>query len=294
VTRVCNKPRVGAVSGCTLPPCHGSLGGQPVTHRPTNRELPIPRHHGPKTGTRLKRGVELPVSRQTEREIARIAGRQRTMLTTAQLIACGLGEDAISYRIRTGRYTEVFRGVVSIVSGDFPPLAREQAALLVCGDGAFLSHHTAAFIRGLRTPHPYDVDVSVVARRVNSRKGIRVHQIRAIDERDVRRHERLLVSSPARALLEIAATLPRGDLREALGNSIERRLIRPRDIEDILERHPGRRGSARLASLSGGEDATVITRSRAACVLEADLRIRPAETTGQRAVRAVRAGFHLA
>jgi very-short-patch-repair endonuclease len=205
----------------------------------------------------------LLISRQTDGEIARIAGRQRTMATTAQLVACGLGKDAISYRMRTGRYTEVFRGVVSIVSGDFPPLAREQAALLVSGDGAFLSHHTAAFIWGLRMPYPYDVDVSVVARRLNSRKGIRAHQIRAIDKRDLRRHERLLVSSPARALLEIAARLRLGDLREALGNGIERRRVTPRDIQDVLARNPHRRGTARLAAVIGDPDATVVTRSRA-------------------------------
>jgi hypothetical protein len=61
------------------------------------------------------------------------------MATTTQLIACGLGEDAVRYRIRAGRYTVVFRGVVSVISGGFPPLAREQAALLACGETAFLS-----------------------------------------------------------------------------------------------------------------------------------------------------------
>ena len=185
------------------------------------------------------------------------------MVTTSQLIACGLGEDAVSYRTRSGRYTEVFRGVVSVVSGEFPPLAREQAALLACGGGAFLSHHTAAFMHGLRKPHPYQIDVTVAGRWVRSRKGLRVHHVREIDKRDVGRHERLVVSSPARALLEIAATLTIGDLRDALGNGIERRVIKPRDIEGILARNPHRRGSGRLSAVTGDPDATVITRSRA-------------------------------
>ncbi len=185
------------------------------------------------------------------------------MATTTQLIACGLGEDAVSYRIRTGRYTVVFRGVVSVVSSGFPPLAREQAALLACGETAFLSHYTAAFIWGLRKPHPYDIDVTVVGRWVKSRKGMRVHHIRALDRRELRREQGLWVSSPARALLEIAATLGTSDLRDAVGDGIAERNFKPRDIEDVLERHPRARGAARLAAVIGDPDATAITRSRA-------------------------------
>jgi hypothetical protein len=205
----------------------------------------------------------LDVSRHADAEIARLAGSQRTMISTAQLIACGAGEDAISYRIRTGRYTVVFRGVVSIIAGDFPPLAREQAALLACGDRAFLSHHTAAFIWGMKEPHPHDIDVTVVGRWVRSRKGIRVHHARAIERAELRHHQGLWVSSPARALLEIAAGLPIITLREALGEGIEHRRLGPNDIDEVLERHPHARGAARLATVIGEPDATAISRSRA-------------------------------
>jgi very-short-patch-repair endonuclease len=205
----------------------------------------------------------LDISRQPEREIARLTGRQRTMATTTQLIACGLGEDAVRYRIRAGRYTVVFRGVVSVISGGFPPLAREQAALLACGETAFLSHHTAAFMWGLRKPHPYDIDVTVVGRWVRSRKGMRVHHIRALDRRELRREKGLRVSSPARALLEIAATLGTSDLRDAVGDGIAERSFKPRDIEEVVERHPHARGAARLAALIGDPDARAITRSHA-------------------------------
>jgi very-short-patch-repair endonuclease len=203
------------------------------------------------------------VADSQESEIARLAGHQRTMLGIEQLLACGLGKGAVKYRVRTGRYTEVFRGVISVVSDEFPPLAREQAALIACRAGAFLSHHTAAFIWGLRQNHPHDIDVTVVDRYVRSRKGIRVHHTCAVDKRDVRRHEGLWVSSPARALLEIAATLNQTDLRDAVGNGIESRRIKPGDLEDILARNEGRRGSARLANVTGDPDAVAITRSKA-------------------------------
>jgi hypothetical protein len=85
-----------------------------------------------------------------DRAVAAVAGSQRTIVTREQLIAGGLGPKAIAHRLRTGRLQRVFRGVYAVGCGELPPLAREQAALLVCGEGAFLSHHTAAFVWGSR------------------------------------------------------------------------------------------------------------------------------------------------
>jgi hypothetical protein len=96
----------------------------------------------------------------------------------------------------------------------------------------------------MREPHPFDIDVTLVGRYVRSRKGIRVHHVRAIDRADLRYHEGLWVSSPARALLEIAAGLPIIPLYDALGEGIAHRRLGPRDVEEVLERHPHARGAA--------------------------------------------------
>jgi very-short-patch-repair endonuclease len=92
---------------------------------------------------------------------------------------------------------------------------------------------------------------------------LRVHRIKGVDDREVRRHEGLLVSSPARAVLEIAATLPRHELADALGKGLADRVINRREIDSVLARNKGCRGAARLADLIGDEVATTITRSRA-------------------------------
>ncbi|MBV9940666.1 MAG: type IV toxin-antitoxin system AbiEi family antitoxin domain-containing protein, partial [Solirubrobacterales bacterium] len=101
--------------------------------------------------------------------IGRIAARQRTMVSAEQLYASGVSKRAIEYRVLTGRLHPEFRGVYSVGCGELPPLAREQAALLACGEHAFLTHHTSAFIWGLRKAHPFEVDVSVLGRSCASR-----------------------------------------------------------------------------------------------------------------------------
>ena len=109
---------------------------------------------------------------------------------------------------------------------------------------------------------PATVDVTIVGRVCGLRKGIRVHRIRAIEDRDVRHHEGLWVSSPARAVLEVAAVAP-GELVDLMDEGLARRLLNRRDLEAVLARNRPCRGAARLAALLGDESAMTITRSDA-------------------------------
>ncbi|HYB29850.1 MAG TPA: DUF559 domain-containing protein [Solirubrobacteraceae bacterium] len=201
---------------------------------------------------------------RADRDLAasRIAARQRTLLTTEQLVACGLENDAVTYRLKVGRLHVVFRGVLSMGCGELPPLARELGALLACGKGSFISHGSAAFVWGLRREPPAKVEVTVVGRCCGSRTGMRVHRIREIDRRELRRHEGLWLSSPARVCLEVAATSP-SDVPDLIDAGLGNRLLNRQDIEAVMRCHRGHRGVARLAATVGDESAMTITRSRA-------------------------------
>jgi very-short-patch-repair endonuclease len=194
---------------------------------------------------------------------ARIAGGQRTLLTPAQLADCGLSPDAIRHRLASGRLHVVFRGVYSMGCGVLPPLAREQAALMALGPHTFLSHRSAASVWGMRKTEPDEVEVSVLGRCCESREGIKVHRIKAIDRRGVRRHEDLWVSSPARAVLEVAAVATRDELVEVIDQGLALRRFTSRDLKNVLARNRGRRGAARLAEVIADDTAMAISRSRA-------------------------------
>ncbi len=191
----------------------------------------------------------------------RVAASQRTMITHEQLVACGLGPRAIKWRLETGRLHVEFRGVYSFGCGELPPLAREQAALLACGRGAFLSGLSAAFYWGMRKTAPAPVEVTVVARCCASRDGINVHRIKAIDRRELQHRDGLWVSSPSRAVLEVAAVAPQ-ELLEVIDEGLARRVLNRRELERVLARHRGCRGAARLAAVVGDEDAMTLTRSK--------------------------------
>ena len=195
--------------------------------------------------------------------VARIGARQRTLVTSGQLVACGLSRDAVAYRVRGGGLHLVFPGVYSVGCGELPSLARELAARLWCGEGSFLSHRSAAFVWGMRKNSPAEVEISVVARERRSRNGIRVHRIRAIDQRELQREQGLWVSSPARAVLEVAAVGTRDELVDVIDAGLALRRFTPGDLKLVMARNRPCRGSGRLAEVVADDTTMAISRSKA-------------------------------
>ena len=75
-----------------------------------------------------------------------------------------------------------------------------MAAVLAIGEGAALSHHSAAAIWGFVPPHDGDVHVTVERRGRRSRRGIRVHQTLSLNAVV---HNGLPLTDPARTLRDL-------------------------------------------------------------------------------------------
>lgn len=203
------------------------------------------------------------MSVRTDSAIARFTARQKMLITTAQLAECGLDKDAVAYRVRSKRLHPRFRGVYSVAPGELPPLALELGALLAVGDNSFISHRSAAFVWGLHPMPPPRVEVSVFGRCCGAREDICVHRIQKVRRDELRQHDGLWISSPARAVLEVAATASIAEIADTVNEGQGLRRFKPPELEAMLRRHRGRRGSAKLAQVLGDEDAITITRSRA-------------------------------
>jgi very-short-patch-repair endonuclease len=142
--------------------------------------------------------------------IARFAAHQHGIVTTAQLLGAGVGRRTIARRVTSGLLVPVYRGVYQLgpVSSRW---GREMAAVLACGDGALLSHQTAAAIWGFgRADRVVHVTVHGQARR--SRPGIRVHQTLSLNAAV---HDGLPLTDPARTLRDLARVLPGNELERA-------------------------------------------------------------------------------
>lgn len=109
--------------------------------------------------------------------MARIADAQHGVVTAKQLAAVGLGRPAISERTRGGRLHRIHRGVYAVGHRGLSLHGRFMAAVLACGEGAVLSHGSAAVLWKLLRPLDGPVHVSVpAASGRKSRAGIHIHR----------------------------------------------------------------------------------------------------------------------
>jgi very-short-patch-repair endonuclease len=183
-----------------------------------------------------------PQTRPSDGTIARLAGRQFGVVTRAQLIELGLGEDAIDSRLARGRLHRLHRGVYSVGHAIVPKEGRWLAAVLRLGDGAVLSHGSAAEVWGLRrAEQSRRIDVAA-PRPARSPRGICRHCLQLMPEEMTVRH-RIPVTTLTRTILDIAG----GSSAEALEGTIReaeyRYRLRLAGLETMMRRNPGRRGA---------------------------------------------------
>jgi very-short-patch-repair endonuclease len=189
-----------ARDGAFLPNSSAGSAGWGETHR-IGAELPNP----------SSAGADLVGNAPPDRAIVALAARQHGIVTTAQLLNAGVGRRAIARRVARGWLVPWYRGVYQVgpVSSQW---GREMAGVLACGDGAALSHHSAAAIWGLRPRHHGEVHVTVAGRDSRSRPGLRVHRTLSLNAAV---HNGLPLTDPARTLRDLARVLPSNELERA-------------------------------------------------------------------------------
>jgi predicted transcriptional regulator of viral defense system len=183
-------------------------------------------------------------ARDVDRLIAHLAERQYGVVGRRQLLDAGIGRGAIAPRLASGRLFRLHAGVYAVGHRAITARGRWLAAVLACGDGAVLSHRTAAALWGIRPSSSPRIEVTVPTEGGRARPGIVIHRSRAPLEATV--HERIPVTTPARTLLDLAGTLDAAGLARAVEQAEVLRLFDLRAIEAALEMHRGRRGAARL------------------------------------------------
>jgi very-short-patch-repair endonuclease len=108
---------------------------------------------------------------------AAVASRQHGVATRRQLEAAGFDSKTITRRVRKGQLHRIHRGIYAV--GHRAPSwhGRWMAAVLACGDGAVLSHHSAAALWELLKPIEGAIHVSAptTSGRV-ARRGIHLHR----------------------------------------------------------------------------------------------------------------------
>lgn len=187
--------------------------------------------------------------------VARRAAGQHGVVARSQLEDLGLCNRAIATRVRNGRLHRVHRGVYAVGCAPLTLHARFMAAVLACGDGAFLSHFCAAVLHAMGRWDGREIELTAVRSGAIRRPGLVVHRARALHPRDVMRLDRIAVTTPARTLLDLAGVLSAKQLRRMVRQTLGDRRVTLGELADVLTRANGHRGARSLADLLAA-DAT--------------------------------------
>lgn len=154
-----------------------------------------------------------------------------------QAMAAGVPESTLSSRVRRRTWLRVLPGVYAVDVDPATPTARIRATGLWAGDDSAITGAAAAWWWQLTDAPAEIIDVLVPQRRrMSTIQGICV--IRSdVDEREIDRHRRLRLTTPAATCFRLAR-LGEPDLLEVA----LRTGTRPGDLDEALRLGRGRRG----------------------------------------------------
>jgi very-short-patch-repair endonuclease len=157
------------------------------------------------------------------------------------------------------------RGVFAVGHLAPYPLGDETAALLAAPDGSALGHYSAGSLWGMLTPESGDGLIHIVTRdvRIRPRPGVCIHRSRTLTARDIRIHDGVPVTSPARTLLDLGELLTERECELAYDRALVARIMTAVEVERVLDGAHGRAGKRLLRKLLARQCGPTVTRSEA-------------------------------
>jgi very-short-patch-repair endonuclease len=123
-----------------------------------------------------------------------------------------------------------------------------MAAALSCGEGAVLSHGSAAALWDIGKERTLP-EVSIQRASHLRRSDLVLHRRTGLGPKDITVHHRIPVTTPAMTLLDHACRLSRGSMERMINQADKLGLIKPPALRAFLEEHPRREGVGRLKDL---------------------------------------------
>jgi very-short-patch-repair endonuclease len=205
--------------------------------------------------------------------ISAVAACQYGVISHAQLLEIGLKPRAIARRVEAKRLHVIHRGVYAVGHARISQEGRWLAAVLACGEGAVLSHRSAAALWGIR---PYSGRIEVIARHAHRRGSLLVARRCSLEPSDATDHRAIPCTTPESTLIDFATVAKRHQIDRALREAEFLRIVDFAELTRMADRRP--RGTRELRRmLARVSESTAHTRSELEdrfrdLVLDEDLR----------------------
>jgi very-short-patch-repair endonuclease len=200
-------------------------------------------------------------NRTVEGVVGELAAGSHGVVTRVELLRAGVTVKEIEHRLRTQALLREHRGVYR-VGHRAPTLeARNLAAVRACGHGALLSGRAAAHQLGiLKGPAPPPEVTTPTERRV---PGVTTRRSRRIEAQDRMIYRGIPVTSVARTLVDLAASLSVDDLARACHEAGVRYRTTPSQVEAALARRPNSLRAGTLRRVLRGEVRVALSKLEA-------------------------------
>jgi hypothetical protein len=178
-----------------------------------------------------------------------LARRQHGVLTRRDLLGLGFSAKAIKHRVATGRLHPISTGIYAVGRPELTPHGRWMAAVLVCGEGAVLSHRSAAELLGIGREETGRIDVSVRRECRIRRVGLEVRGRASLPGRSITRSHGIPVTTPVQTLIDLATELKLLRLERAVNEADKLDLVDPETLRRELDGHVGMPGVKTLRTM---------------------------------------------
>jgi predicted transcriptional regulator of viral defense system len=185
-----------------------------------------------------------------EQAIVLLGTAQHAVLGLEQLTDVGLSASGLRSRVARHRLHRIHHRVYALVPSGL--LSREghwMAAVLACGQGAVLSHRTAAALHQLRPTYRVKIDVTVPRRSSRAHPKIELHRTTTLTDADVTLVNGIPCTTIARTLFDITEAVSRRALERAFDQWEMMDRFDLRAIQAQLARNPTRPAARRVRQL---------------------------------------------
>lgn len=174
--------------------------------------------------------------------IAELATLQGGVVSLNQLRDEGVPRQLAAERAKANSLHRIHRGVYTVGHRSVSRMTWLRAALLACGEGAVISHGTAAAFHGLWDKAPLLIDVTVPVEAGRKIDGIRCRRCRYPEPEEVEFFNGIAVTTIARTLVDLAGMVGLATLKKTVGRAAIRRKLDLDAVDLAIHNAQRRRG----------------------------------------------------
>lgn len=175
-----------------------------------------------------------------------LARAQHWVIRDDQLRGLGFTRAAIRHRLERGRLREYWPNAYAVGRAKLSRDGVCLAAVFTCGEGAAVSHASAAALWQIAQSPTWPVHISIPYPARRGRTGIRVHRRKRPFHATVVRG--ISITTPAQTIFDIAPSLTDAELERAINEADKLDLVHPEELREAAENARGA-GAKRVREL---------------------------------------------